>query len=348
MNSSFLSVNRSIIILLLLPLAIHAQDSARHEKKISFTALPTFSYDRSKGAGFGLITMGFFKLGTGEATKLSCLNVSGQYTTEGNWYVNTITQLYFAEDRYRLVAGAGYMNSNFQTYQNMAGEDAIEIPYNNHGVFVFLSPTIRVYDRLYVGIGGQMFHSHLEVDAGSVITQTEWMNSLAATAMYDSRDNTYTPSKGWKGVMRYNIFPEWLKNDSAFNKIHLEINNYVRLDKNKILASRFSSNMSLGNVPFVAQNYVGNKDIRGYTKGEYRGDQIYALQTEFRWNFYKRWGMVGFFGLAMTTNPTSSVLPGGGAGIRFMVLPKYRINAGIDGAAGKDDWGIYFRITEAF
>ncbi len=341
---------RYLIIIAIVPyIGISAQDSTHHHsRKIDITALPTVSYDRSKGAGFGLIAMGFFKIGGSPDTKLSSVNISGQYTTEGNWYANGMTQLYFAGDRFRLVAGTGYMNSNFQTYQDMGGEGQVEIPYNNHGEYVFLSPMIRVYNNLYLGIGGQMFHSHLKVDAETTITQTEWLNSLAATAMYDSRDNTYTPSAGWKGALRYNIFPTWLANDSAFNKVHFEVNNYTRLDHNKVLASRFATNLSLGTVPFVAQNYVGNKDIRGYTKGEYRGNQVYALQTELRWNFYKRWGAVGFAGIAMTTNPTSDILPGGGGGIRFMMIPKYHINAGIDGALGKDDWGIYFRITEAF
>ncbi len=329
--------------------SVTAQDTVKHRsKKVDFTALPTVSYDRSKGAGFGLITMAFFKVGNNPSTKPSSINVSGQYTTEGNWYVNGMTQLYFAGDKFRLVAGTGYMNSNFQTYQDVSGGEQIEIPYNNHGVYVFLSPMIRVYKGLYLGVGGQMFHSHLEVDAESVANQTMWLNSLAVTSMYDTRNNTYNPSGGWKGAIRYNAFPVWLQNDSAFNKLHIEMNNYTRLDRNKVLASRFSSNLSLGSVPFIAQNYVGNKDIRGYTKGEYRGNQVYALQTELRWNFYKRWGAVGFAGIAMTTNPTSDILPGGGAGIRFMVIPKYQINAGIDAAAGKDDWGIYFRITEAF
>ncbi len=343
-------MNRIIVIGLLFIIVnnLHAQDSSAHAaKKVDFTALPTIAYDRSRGAGFGLITMTFFKLSNAPSTKLSSVNVSGQYTTEKNWYVSAFSQLYFGGDRFRLMVGGGYMNSNFQTYQDIGGSE-VEIPYNNHGEYIFLSPMVRVYDRLYLGIGGQMFHSHLDVEAATPQISTEWLNSLAITSMYDSRDNAYTPSKGWKGSIRVNFFPEWLKNDSAFNKIHFELNNYTRLDHNKVLASRISANLSLGSTPFVAQNYVGNKDIRGYTKGEYRGDQTYALQTELRWNFYKRWGAVGFFGLAMTTNPESPVLPGGGVGIRFMVIPAHQINAGIDAAAGRNDWGIYFRITEAF
>ncbi len=30
------------------------------------------------------------------------------------------------------------------------------------------------------------------------------------------------------------------------------------------------------------------------------------------------------------------------------MIPSRNINVGIDGALGKEDWGIYFRIGEAF
>jgi hypothetical protein len=31
-----------------------------------------------------------------------------------------------------------------------------------------------------------------------------------------------------------------------------------------------------------------------------------------------------------------------------MAIPSSKISVGIDVAAGKDDWGVYFRIGEAF
>jgi hypothetical protein len=44
----------------------------------------------------------------------------------------------------------------------------------------------------------------------------------------------------------------------------------------------------------------------------------------------------------------SGLLPSAGAGIRFKAIPSRNINIGIDAAIGKEDWGIYFRIGEAF
>ncbi len=60
--------------------------------------------------------------------------------------------------------------------------------------------------------------------------------------------------------------------------------------------------------------------------------------------------MVAFAGVAVATDDRhgSGLLPAAGAGLRFKMIPSRNINVGIDGAIGKDDWGIYFRIGEAF
>ncbi len=49
-----------------------------------------------------------------------------------------------------------------------------------------------------------------------------------------------------------------------------------------------------------------------------------------------------------TTFSPSSVSNTISTGFRFNVFPENHMNIGIDGAVGKDDWGIYFRIGEAF
>ena len=120
-----------------------------------------------------------------------------------------------------------------------------------------------------------------------------------------------------------------------------------------MLAVRASFDIASGDVPFEGQTVVGGDDIRGYSQGKYRNDQVYTLQAEYRWNFYKRWGLVAFAGLASAVEkladiPDNDLLPGVGAGLRFKMLPAEKINIGIDGAVGKGDYSITFRIGESF
>ena len=120
-----------------------------------------------------------------------------------------------------------------------------------------------------------------------------------------------------------------------------------------MLVARATLNIATGNVPFEGQTVVGGEDIRGYSQGKYRNDQVYTLQAEYRWNFYGKWGIVAFAGLASAVANVSDItdsplLPGVGAGLRFRMLPSERVNIGVDAAVGKGDYSITFRIGEAF
>ncbi|MGB5172105.1 MAG: hypothetical protein WBN11_07280 [Eudoraea sp.] len=45
------------------------------------------------------------------------------------------------------------------------------------------------------------------------------------------------------------------------------------------------------------QNYGIRNSLRGYAVGKYKGKNMVAAQAEYRWRFYKKWGMLGFAGI---------------------------------------------------
>lgn len=327
-------------------------DTAAHAapSRVGVTGMPTLSFDRSRGAGFGAMGMVFFPLGNKPGTPPSRAALNAQVSTNGSWFGFAFAQLYMPGDWMRLSIGGGYMDSRFQTWVDTGVGTSVEVPFDSRGPMLFAAPLVRVWEKLYVG--PTVHFSRMKVkftpDGQPSYSEYNRSNSLGAAVVWDSRDNQYEPSKGFTSNLRFGANPAWMANDSTFNKLFFYTNYYHRFSPKMILASRVAANIGLGSVPFTSQSYVGNTDIRGYTKGEYRGNQTYAAQSELRWNFHGRWGCVGFFGLAMTLDPTSQLLPGGGAGIRYEILRKYHINAGVDGAVGKNDWGVYFRLTEAF
>ena len=78
-----------------------------------------------------------------------------------------------------------------------------------------------------------------------------------------------------------------------------------------------------------------------------------TLQGEYRYNFAERLGVVGFAGVATLYGADNAdfdgeILPGGGVGFRYRAFKDTKFNIGLDAALGKDDWGVYFRIGEAF
>ena len=49
-----------------------------------------------------------------------------------------------------------------------------------------------------------------------------------------------------------------------------------------------------------------------------------------------------------TSNGCTRILPGAGAGFRYMADSETNMNVGLDFAVGDGDWGLYFRVGEAF
>lgn len=345
----------------------------KKEKKIAFMPLPTLTYDRSQGAGIGVIAMGLFKADNSKKAPLSRVMGVGNYATNDSYYLMFGTRLYLKEDYWRILAAVGYINYNFQAFQTFEDVDGgqagvYETPYTTKGALYAFALQRRVFENFYLGIGGFMMRSDVIVTLpdGSEIVEPNNTNSLSVPISYDTRNSIYNPSDGIFVDGRFSMVPEWLDNDHDFIKTMLYVNYYKKLGDHKILASRFAMKANFGDVPFASQDYIGQTDLRGYTQGEYRGNQTYTVQSEFRNNFYKKWGYVGFVGLGIAYRKSeegaaagdwynsgaswSKPLPSIGAGARYQVIEKagQKVNAGIDIAAGRGDWGFYFRITEAF
>jgi len=84
-----------------------------------------------------------------------------------------------------------------------------------------------------------------------------------------------------------------------------------------------------------------------------RDDYLLAAQGEYRWNFHEKMSAIGFFGLAtiygsINKRDNGKLLSGNGPGFRYNIFSKYYMNAGLDVAVEKDDWGIYFKVGIAF
>src|SRR6185369_2246262 len=182
------------------------------------------------------------------------------------------------------------------------------------------------------------------------------LNDIGFVITNDTRDHVQYPTRGMFLNFKNQFYRDWIGSGYNFERYLVTYNQFFKLRKEtekKILAIRASFNIASGNVPFEGQTVVGGDDIRGYSQGKYRNNQVYTLQAEYRWNFYKRWGMVAFAGVAsavakISDIPKSDILPGVGAGFRFRMLPAEKINIGVDYGVGKDDYSITFRIGEAF
>jgi outer membrane protein assembly factor BamA len=354
---------KSIALFILLFLTIHvlfAESDTTQTKRVRFTGIPTIGYNQSYGLQLGAIGMMLFKVNQEDTiSPPSSLNVIGYITTNKSWFGIAFQRLYFNQDNWRILWGLGLGDNNFQFYtEDLPDMGGVYIDFTTSTFFGFASVSRRVYDKFYMGlmVGANKLNTeyYLENLVGFNPDSLKQLVGWGIPLAYDTRDNQFNPSEGFNINLRTNFNQKWLGSDLDFSNLTFEFNYYKQITTRGLLASRATMYTGLGDVPFEGQRVVGRGDIRGYTKGKYRGDQLYTAQVEYRHSFPKRFGFVAFFGLAGVVNNLSEdnkwsgLLPGGGVGIRFLAIKEHKINIGIDAAVGKGDQGIYFRLGEAF
>lgn len=92
--------------------------------------------------------------------------------------------------------------------------------------------------------------------------------------------------------------------------------------------------------------------MRGYYAGRYRDKMISAVQGEYRFPVYWRFGAVAFASAGQVADNFSQfnfsrMHYAVGAGVRFSLLPSENFNLRIDAAYG-DRLNVYILLTESF
>jgi len=347
-------------------------DKTLEEKKLTTIILPTVSYNNSFKTSLGVMASAFYKASKQDTiSPLSSSTIIGSYSANDTWFAVLANKFYFKEDLFRSKVVAGTGGINFQTYLDWGSilenippnilppvlpplrEDGAFIQYSTNFYFAYVDFTVNVFDRLYGGLNIIYSHSKTTFDLPSNPFDAQDLFGFGLSSEYDIRDNQMQPLNGFNGVFNTTSFLEALGSTSNYTNITLEYNKYFKQGERNTLLLRAYGQAAVGDVPFAGQNVVGRDDLRGYSNGKYRADQVYDVQTEYRHWFSEKWGYVAFGGLATAINnpndlSLNNILPAAGAGVRFMAIPKSRITVGIDVAAGKGDWGVYFRILEAF
>jgi hypothetical protein len=324
----------------------------RIEGRVKFVPVPYLGYNRSFGISYGLVPLVMFNPVASDTLSPSSLAGGvAMGTANDTWFLLAFSQLYLAEDTWRLTAAGGGGSVNFQAYLSSPVDQWI--PYNTSAEFVTVEAARRTWRDLFLGVTFIRFRLETSMEGLPVTLDTD-LAGLGLTASVDRRSSVFYPRGGTYANLRYTRYPGWLDNEVTSSRAQLDVNHYrgFRSDRD-VLASRFFAGLGIGDLDFNQQFIVGRVDVRGYTQGGYRGNYLLAAQTEYRWNFRARLGLVGFVGLAtvfeaINEDDDGRLLPGIGGGFRFTAFTDTHMNVGMDVATGRDDWGVYFRIGEAY
>ena len=324
------------------------------EKRGKLQVMPFLSYNRNLKFMIGVIPMYMYRLNKNDLVSPKSLSgLAAVYTTNNSYFISFFNRMFFNEDKWRLTVFGVTGDNNSQFFMENEGV-ADFYDYGTETTMISTLVQRKVTKEIYLGLGYTYANYYTEYEDDVQDPSMTITNGLEFSALYDTRNAIYYPTKGVKAKMNWLSYPEWFSNEVGANKIKTEYNQYFGMKEGRdVLATRISGVFGLGDIAFEQQVTIGGKDIRGYSQGQFRGDGMMALQGEYRYNFHPKMGLVGFASLATiygsdTKSFDWNLYPGAGVGYRYKAFSDVNFNIGLDAAVGKDDWGIYFRIGEAF
>jgi hypothetical protein len=176
------------------------------------------------------------------------------------------------------------------------------------------------------------------------------VGGITPSLTYDSRDSMFTTNRGSYLEAGVGFYGSAFGGDDDYQKVGIIGMQFVPLSKTLILGLRGDFGFSYGDPPFYVRPYVG---LRGAPVMRYQRDNLAQGEAEVRWQFWKRFSLVGFAGYAEVWNSKEGFerkldVTTGGGGFRYEIARKYQLHMGADVAFGPDGPALYIQFGHAW
>ena len=302
------------------------------------------------GGGFALAYFHKRKGEQGDRPKGLSPTVSfaaGAYTSNDTWFAGGGHQGSYKEDRWRYLGALAYISANLTFYGAGILTDEREYEFNMKGFFTIQELLYRVKKEIpfFMGLNYTYFNNTIAFETGLNIPELERLEletsigGMNAVFLFDGRNNTLTPTKGIYSVMDIGSFNEALGGDSSFGNFDSRSYFYTPMGEKLFSGYRLNVSSNWGDVPFFSLPFIS---LRGIPAFRYQNSNVYTLETEWRWNLYKRWSLVGFVGAGEALDNYGDIFSdlkvAGGTGFRYFLAKQYGLHAGIDVSRGPEIW----------
>jgi hypothetical protein len=335
--------------------------SAPKLEALGFVCLPKVSYGQYQGFGFGGQILR--PLSWGNHASASEVDVEGEATTKGQGEASFTLNLGWGEERYYAKTRVAFTNIAHRFYGiGPDTPDNAEEVFERQSLLYYLELMRRVTSHLRVGVRGEFEDSRmLETEADGLFQTTaipgvegSHVSGYGVLADWDSRDDRYWPTRGGYYQTFAVRFNDDLGSDYEFDVFYVDLRQFIPTHRNHVLALQAVLYDTDGAPPFWRLAELGGRPhSRGYRRGRYRDNVLLAFQAEHRFAVWRRFGIVGFAGLADVAPRLSAVSighmrPTFGGGLRFRVGGSHHhINARFDVAYG-NEFRLYFKLGESF
>jgi outer membrane protein assembly factor BamA len=331
------------------------------EKKNELVVAPIPIVNPTFGTGLALGGMYLYQLDEGSQPSFTA--AAGAYTDSESYGFGIGQAAYFKDDAWKIKAGAGVFDFNVRFYGigRLPGDRDISIPLNQEGWAAGVRGLRRIKGDWYFGlqywflrITSRFDTSDVNFDLPPKIQLNSQVAGLGVMIELDSRDNRFNPAGGQLLNGTWSNSEEAIGSDFDFSSGKIDYNIYRQFKPGKVIAGRATACMTPGEAPFYALCKFGQGvDLRGYVGGRYRDERMATFQAEYRWRFYKQWGMVVFAGFGEVAESWGDfnfddVLPSAGVGLRFKLSKTTGLNLSVDYAVGEDSDAWYFYVGESF
>jgi hypothetical protein len=288
----------------------------------------------------------------------SISGIVGLGTENGTWAAGGFHFGTWKQDRIRYTGGVIYPSVNL-TFYGTEERPILKngIDYNLEGWFMLQELIFRLHDSnfflgpklIYYNIDSKFEFNKLPIEPWQLNIKSY---GLGLKAVYDSRDNIFTPNTGINAdisALFYNV-----ENDLTGSKEYQMLDGtgrfYWQLFADIVLGWRLYGAFSSGDVPFYALPYI---NLRGIPAMRYQGENVLTTEIETRWNLNERWSLVFFGGVGRTADSVDNFSDSkdrwaGGTGFRYLIARVFGLYSGMDFAWGPEDFVFYFQTGSAW
>jgi hypothetical protein len=285
--------------------------------------------------------------------------VGGLGTENGTWGVVAGDVRHWLDDHLQTIVGMLYASVNLDFHG--IGDNSLladsPLRYNLEPKGGAIQAKYRLGDsRFWVGLNYAYAQTHVtfKAPAGTPglpdFRADSTVGGLTPSLSFDSRDNIFTPNSGTFVEASVGAFSHALGGDDEFQRARLIAIHYLPLSSRLFLGVRLDASASFGDEPFYLRPFIS---LRGVPVMRYQGDEVTQLEAELRWQFWKRFSLVGFVGAGAAWNnlehfDNSLTVVSGGTGFRYELARKYGIHIGLDVAFSAHDTAVYVQIGSAW
>jgi outer membrane protein assembly factor BamA len=332
------------------------------EEKYGFIPVPLIITEPAVGYGGGLGFMFLSKpLPNAEAgLGRPDITAAGGFATEnGSWGVFAADLRYWLDEHLQTMVGLIYSSVNLD-YYGIGDDPALSdnpLRYKLEPKGVTARAKYRFGDsRFWAGLNYALISTRVSfVDPPGTPGEPPFQHEsnvagFTPSLTFDTRDNFFTPNRGTYVEASAGFFSPAFGADQNFQRVGLVAMQFVPLTSTLFLGVRADAAASFGNEPFYLRPYIS---LRGAPTLRYQGEEVAQIETELRWQFWKRFSLVGFVGGGAAWNhlerfDNTQALVTGGAGVRYELARAYGIHVGLDVARGPNDTAVYIQIGSAW